>query len=139
MNLLSINIRGVRGEGKAGWIKGLKVISNVNFLAIQESKLKEAVWFNTMSLWGNTKYELEQVYSEGMSGGLLSLWDPSIFRKRGVIKERNFLAVRGVLIGSDINLNVVNVHAPNEECRRKTLCRDLINLKESFPGACIFL
>lgn len=139
MNYLAINIRGIRGDGKVGWIKGLKVSNNIHFLAIQETKLNENTWFNMASVWGRTVFESEQVFSMGTSGGLVSIWDPCMFKKISVHKNRHYLMVVGVLVVTGECINIVNVHAPNDPSSRRTLWLELSQLKRLFHGLWLFM
>ncbi|KAM0062514.1 putative Endonuclease/exonuclease/phosphatase superfamily [Helianthus debilis subsp. tardiflorus] len=79
MNFLSINLRGVRDNRKLDWIRGLKTSHGVQFICVQETKLSESASFAFNQMWGRSLYNLAAVDSTGRSGGLASLWDPSIF------------------------------------------------------------
>ncbi|XP_022032948.1 uncharacterized protein LOC110934062 [Helianthus annuus] len=57
-------------------------------------------------------FGFETVDSSGLSGGLISVWDESIFAVEGNNKHRNFLHVRGKLKGSNRVVNLLNVYAP---------------------------
>ncbi|KAJ0926600.1 hypothetical protein HanRHA438_Chr04g0173101 [Helianthus annuus] len=70
-------------------------------------------------MWGRSVYNMEAVDSCGRSGGLVSLWNPTVF--------------------SCSELNLVNVYAPNDAALRKTLWSDLLVLKNSRKGLWVFL
>ncbi|KAJ0533359.1 putative RNA-directed DNA polymerase [Helianthus annuus] len=89
--------------------------------------------------WGRSLFEFDAVESTGRSGGLLTIWDPSIFAKSGVVKNRNFLAVFGNMLSSGEPIAVVNVYAQNDPGDRRILWADLIQLKNTFSGLWIFL
>ncbi|XP_035845355.1 uncharacterized protein LOC118491582 [Helianthus annuus] len=59
--------------------------------------------------------------SSGQSGGLACVWDPSIFSVDGVVKNHNFLAVKGCLKGCGSRLNIFNVYAPQGTSAKKSL------------------
>lgn len=43
--------------------------------------------FKVKSLWGNYQFEFATSSSQGRSGGLLSIWDPGVFKKVRVISN----------------------------------------------------
>ncbi|KAD5960910.1 hypothetical protein E3N88_12382 [Mikania micrantha] len=56
---------------------------------------------------------------EGRSGGLLSIWDPDVFKKHGVSKGDHFLHVYGSVVGIDEPLNIVNIYAPQNATSKR--------------------
>ncbi|KAM0029767.1 putative RNA-directed DNA polymerase [Helianthus debilis subsp. tardiflorus] len=139
MNYLSVNLRGVRDSKKADWVRGLKTTHGAHFVAIQETKVQGDISFLVNRFWGRSIFEFDAVESTGRSGGLLTIWDPSMFIKSGVIKKRNFLAIFGNMAMSGDMLAVVNVYAQNDPGERRILWADLIQLKNSFGGMWVFL
>ncbi|KAJ0519996.1 putative RNA-directed DNA polymerase [Helianthus annuus] len=139
MNILSVNLRGVGNSRKLDWIRGLKTSNKVHFLAIQESKLKDSSDFGFNFLWGRSIFERAVVESHGRSGGLVSMWDPTLFRCNEIIKDRNFLCVGGVIVASGIRLNLVNVYAPNDQTTRRELWANLLGLRNSRQGLWVFM
>ncbi|XP_021991885.1 uncharacterized protein LOC110888680 [Helianthus annuus] len=139
MNYLSINLRGIRDSKKADWVRGLKTSHGAHFVAIQETKVPGNITFLVNRLWGRSLFEFDAVESTGRSGGLLTIWDPSIFVKSGVVKNRNFLAVFGNMTSSGDLIAVVNVYAQNDPGDRRILWADLIQLKNTFSGMWVFL
>ncbi|MFS7997684.1 putative RNA-directed DNA polymerase [Helianthus anomalus] len=81
----------------------------------------------------------EAVDSCGRSGGLVSIWDPTVFSGRDIIKHRFFLCVCGELIPSGKKLNVVNIYAPNDASARRALWSVLVNLRNSRQGLWVFM
>ncbi|XP_021980301.1 uncharacterized protein LOC110876434 [Helianthus annuus] len=95
--------------------------------------------FSINRFWGRTLLDYETVEAIGRSGGLLTIWDPTVFEKFGVIKNRNFLAVAGKLrITGDVVL-VVNIYAQNDPIERRALWGELVQLRRSQPGMWVFL
>ena len=90
MNLLSMNLRGVRDDRKTSWVRGLKTSYGIHFLGIQESKLRSEASFILAAFWGRTRFCTDAVAAEGRSGGILSIWDPSVFQANNVVKDRYF-------------------------------------------------
>ncbi|PWA35911.1 RNA-directed DNA polymerase, eukaryota [Artemisia annua] len=68
-------------EGKDGWVKKLKDENGISVVALQETLCRDVGTLKVASFWGRKVVEWEAVESSGHSGGLLTLWDPSIFVK----------------------------------------------------------
>ncbi|KAJ0443306.1 putative RNA-directed DNA polymerase [Helianthus annuus] len=139
MNFLSINLRGVRDSRKSDWIRGLKSCHSVHFLCVQETKISDPQRYAFNQLWGRSVFRMASVDSQGRSGGLASIWDPTVFSDSEHISHRYFLCVCGFLIPSGIRLNVVNVYAPNDAALRKILWSELLSLRNSRQGLWVFL
>ncbi|XP_022004582.1 uncharacterized protein LOC110902169 [Helianthus annuus] len=112
MNFLSVNIRGLGGSCKPGWIKDLRRAYGINFVAIQESKQSMVSVSELKKFWGSGSFGMEVVDSVGLSGGLICLWDDQLFKVRSSAKNRNFIHIKGELVGSGVILNFLNVYAP---------------------------
>ncbi|KAK1424876.1 hypothetical protein QVD17_20217 [Tagetes erecta] len=137
MNYLSINIRGVLDPAKARWINEIKRNHKISFMGLQESKCESLSEMNLRDFWGPSALDYEVVEATGRSGGIISLWDPSLFVKSGVKKNRNFLMVSGMLKGYSQIMHIVNVYAPQRQTDKKLLWDLLENLKLSTPGTWI--
>ncbi|XP_022024614.1 uncharacterized protein LOC110924949 [Helianthus annuus] len=75
----------------------------------------------------------------GRSGGVVSMWDPSIFKVHDSIKHPNFLLTLGTLKGSNKAINIINVYAP-QKVPKRALWEDIGGgLMGSFPGWWVIL
>jgi exonuclease III len=74
MIVLSFNIRGLGGGVKMRRIRELVREFNVDFLAIQETKLEVVSAKICYSLWSSEDCNWAFIPSEGASGGILSIW-----------------------------------------------------------------
>jgi hypothetical protein len=83
--------------------------------------------------------ELEWVNANGRSGGLVSLWDPGIFKKQDCLKHQNFMLISGCMIGMDEVFHIVNVYAPQDVGRKQSLWTTLLEVMNSRDGIWIFL
>ncbi|GJT97615.1 RNA-directed DNA polymerase, eukaryota, reverse transcriptase zinc-binding domain protein [Tanacetum coccineum] len=72
------NSCGTRKRRKRMWIKDLCLKHNVHFLGIQESKMTRLELFRIKSMWGNYAFDYACSMARGLSGGLISIWDPNI-------------------------------------------------------------
>ncbi|GKB92738.1 RNA-directed DNA polymerase, eukaryota [Tanacetum coccineum] len=80
MNFMSLNIQGLGQRAKKDWIKELCTKNKVNFVSLQETKMETIELFNVKECWGNFAFEYKCGASVGNSGGILCIWDPSMFR-----------------------------------------------------------
>ncbi|KAJ0755575.1 putative RNA-directed DNA polymerase [Helianthus annuus] len=121
------------------WIRGIKTGYGIHFLAIQETKLGDSSNFLFQNFWGRSAFNMATVNAQGRSGGLASLWNPSMFDCQNVIKTRYFLVVSGILIHQNCRINMVNVYAPNDAGLRRQLWAELLQVRNSFQGLWIFM
>ncbi|GJW17040.1 hypothetical protein Tco_0024476 [Tanacetum coccineum] len=77
---------------------------------VQETKIESMKLVTIKTLWGNSSFDYALSPSLGNSGGILCVWDPTLFVKDNVTSSDNFLAVIDrwdgdyVIIGDLINL-----------------------------------
>ncbi|GJT40169.1 RNA-directed DNA polymerase, eukaryota [Tanacetum coccineum] len=68
-----------------------------------ENKMENIELFNIKSCWGNFGFEYEHSPSVGNSGGILCIWDPSLFRKSNSTISDYIVTIQGEWL-----LNVLN-------------------------------
>ncbi|XP_022023908.1 uncharacterized protein LOC110924177 [Helianthus annuus] len=139
MNFISLNVRGVRGGVKAGWVRDLKFKSGASFIALQETMVLGISTSSMTGFWGNFKFELESVDATGTSGGLVSMWDPSMFKLGNSVKDRNFIYLSGKLVGSGETINIFNIYAPQSTSAKLRLWEALSALILSAEGMCLLM
>ncbi|KAD6453156.1 hypothetical protein E3N88_07861 [Mikania micrantha] len=100
----------------------------------EETMFSDVTRINSKGYWGNQRFEAAAVPSNGRSGGLLSMWDPSIFHKLSESCSKNFILVSGVISGSSEMVHVLNVYGPQNLQEKKSLWNDLELIKASNPG-----
>ena len=95
MNIMSINIQGLGNKTKNEWVKELTNKNKINFIAIQETKMDRVSHMDVKFMWGNSNYDY--VYSESLenSGGILCIWEESVFKKDYVTISDSFVAIYG--------------------------------------------
>jgi len=77
MIVSTFNVRGLGGRVKRNKICELVRQQNIDFLAIQETKLEMVTPSLCYSIWGSEDCEWVFRASEGSSGGILSIWRKS--------------------------------------------------------------
>ncbi|XP_022024199.1 uncharacterized protein LOC110924504 [Helianthus annuus] len=119
MSVLSWNIRGLGSESKSSWCRKLKAENEIGFILIQETQFESLERVNVNRFWGRGDMEFEHVDASGRSGGLISMWNPRLFVKESVVKDRNFLVVSGYLKEDGRRITLINVYCPqrlNDKC-----------------------
>ncbi|KAF5773617.1 putative RNA-directed DNA polymerase [Helianthus annuus] len=89
---------------------------------------------DVMGFWGSKNFEFDFVGSVGLSGGLVCVWDSSVFRVMNVIKNRNYMCLCGNLVGRGENLNIVNVYAPQSVLAKQILWNELSQVISNSDG-----
>ncbi|MFS7991078.1 putative RNA-directed DNA polymerase [Helianthus anomalus] len=131
--------KGLGGEEKARWVKGLKVKFGISFMAFQETKCSASDDKVIARFWGSKEFGVEWVDSRGLSGGLVSVWDKKMFDFCSSSKDRNFLIVNGKIKGSGLQINIANIYAPQDIRDKKILWDHLLGLIDASSGLWIFL
>ncbi|GJU74337.1 RNA-directed DNA polymerase, eukaryota, partial [Tanacetum coccineum] len=104
MNLLSLNIQGLGQSAKKSWTQEIYRKHKVNFVAIQETKMKDIGLFSIKALWGNFSYDFVFSPSVRSSRGILCVWGPNLFNKDNVTILDYFVAVRGTWVPTSTKL-----------------------------------
>nr|GEX59138.1 RNA-directed DNA polymerase, eukaryota, reverse transcriptase zinc-binding domain protein [Tanacetum cinerariifolium] len=121
MNVLYVNIQGLAKKAKKDWVKELCIKNKVNFLAIQETKMKKIDDFCVKQCWGNLVFD--HAYSEavGNSGGILCVWDTNSFCKSNVTVLDYFVINQGYWRLMGKKMMIIAVYAPQESKEKQTL------------------
>ncbi|GJW93712.1 RNA-directed DNA polymerase, eukaryota, partial [Tanacetum coccineum] len=96
---------------KKEWVKELNYKHRINLLALQETKM-DCVSHMDKSLWGNSNFDFVASDSLGNSGGILCIWEASIFKKDGATISDNFIAIYGTWLPRNVKILLVAVYAP---------------------------
>ncbi|XP_021986463.1 uncharacterized protein LOC110882867 [Helianthus annuus] len=134
MNWLSINLKGAGGGDKPAWVKELRKINKVAFLALQETQMANLSDHFISKFWGNSTMATVSVDSVDRSGGIISVWDPSIFSVAVTVKAQSYILTSRTLVRSGEQLNVLNVYAPNDFSLRRVLWEELTGLIRDRDG-----
>ncbi|XP_076942499.1 uncharacterized protein LOC143612391 [Bidens hawaiensis] len=77
--------------------------------------------FYVRSMWRNYFFDFATVNARGKSGGIISIWDPSVFVKSKIFCFDNVLIVEGLWVKLKVSVYMVNVYAPQEESEKLIL------------------
>ncbi|GJS62664.1 RNA-directed DNA polymerase, eukaryota [Tanacetum coccineum] len=141
MNCLSLNVQGLGSKAKKDWIKELNNKHKVNFLFVfvQETKLDCISDMDVKVLWGNYKFEYTISEAVGNSGGILCVWDPSVFRKEHHVVSNNFVALYGSWVSNQAKLLVVSIYAPQSITSKRSLWSYISSLISRWDGHCMVM
>ncbi|GKA59022.1 cytochrome P450 [Tanacetum coccineum] len=102
--------QGFNMEGKEP--DGAKVLGTGVDNGIQESMTCDVNPFMIKSMLGHSKFEYEVNKAFGKSGGIIAVWDPSIFSKTSSIIGYGFLALTGKWTTIDVESLIIIDYAP---------------------------
>lgn len=139
MNIFSNNVRGIGCEVKRGWLRDCRIKYHSFFMGLQETKSRDIINNLDRQIWGSPNFRCEVIDPDGLSGGIASFWDPSLFQASEAIKGEGFLAIKGVWLGLRKSCCFVNVYAPQEPIRKRSLWNNLVGLVNSDSDACWFI
>ncbi|CAH1426155.1 unnamed protein product [Lactuca virosa] len=121
MNCMPLNIYSTHSSRKRNWVKSLCVQNGVTFLGLQETRMTQLDLFKVRSMWGNCNFDFAFSSARGRSGGILSIWDPNIFKKFSIVCTNNVVIVRGIWVPFNMECCMVNVYAPQDIIEKRLL------------------
>nr|GEX80204.1 RNA-directed DNA polymerase, eukaryota [Tanacetum cinerariifolium] len=78
---------------------------------VKETKMESMELVTSKTLWGNSFFYYVLSSSLGNSGGILCVWEPTLFVKDNGTSSDNFLAVMGTWVPSSSKLLIIYVYA----------------------------
>ncbi|XP_021979542.1 uncharacterized protein LOC110875650 [Helianthus annuus] len=139
MNWASLNVKGAGGLGKASLVRSLLKENNISFLALQETQMCNLTEARIRKFWDGSTMEYIKFDASGRSGGIVSIWNPGLFKKDMEMVDRNFIMVRGELIGAGIEISVINVYAQSTGTERRRLWNSLLSILDELQGLCLLI
>lgn len=128
LSMLSWNVRCTCSARSRRMIKGVVLEHKINLFCLQETKcinwnssLVSAVWKNANCGW------LESP-AAGLSGGLITVWDKSLYNLVNFSTGANWIKCTLLDLAEDITFHVVNVYSPQELSAKKSLWSELATL-----------
>ncbi|GJQ89776.1 RNA-directed DNA polymerase, eukaryota, reverse transcriptase zinc-binding domain protein [Tanacetum coccineum] len=134
MNLLSINICGSKKRRKRFWIRDLCFKHNINFLGVQESKMTRLELFRLRFMWGNYSFDYACSMARGLSRGIISMWDPTVFTKENIWCNDNYVIVQGKWLNISHSYFMVNIYGPQDPTAKATLWSSLLSFAQHHQG-----
>lgn len=125
MNCLSLNIRGDGGVSKIRIPRELVIKESMEFVTLQETLISGDTSLIVNTIWSQGEFAFCQVPSNGRSGGLLSIWKKGCFDVVNAFAGDGFLCVEGRWNGASDLISIINVYAPQDHGKTKTLWLDI--------------
>ncbi|GJW97082.1 RNA-directed DNA polymerase, eukaryota [Tanacetum coccineum] len=117
----------MEGCTKKEWVKALTSNYKLNFLAIQETKMSKVSHMDVRFMWGNNNYDFVCSDSLGNSGGILCIWEATVFKKENVTISDNFIAIYGSWLPNNAKILFIAVYAP-QQASSKAILWDYISV-----------
>ncbi|GJU64033.1 RNA-directed DNA polymerase, eukaryota [Tanacetum coccineum] len=124
---------------KKEWIKALTNKYKLNVVAIQETKISNVSHMDVKFMWGNSNYDYVCSDSLGSSGGILCVWEASIFKKDYVTISDNFVAIYGTWLPSNSKILFVVIYAPQQASCKRILWDYVSSLLGRWNGEAIIM
>ncbi|GJX12855.1 RNA-directed DNA polymerase, eukaryota, reverse transcriptase zinc-binding domain protein [Tanacetum coccineum] len=102
-----IEVGGALGYDVKGGKKSLRQMINSI-----ETKMTKLELFQLRSIWGNFNFDYACSMARGMSGGLITMWDPNVFAKKRIWCGDNYIIVEGKRKNSLEDYLIINVYGP---------------------------
>ncbi|XP_016173256.1 uncharacterized protein LOC107615732 [Arachis ipaensis] len=120
-------------------VKELKRKHRLDMLGLVETKRQLVTRFDVLKIWRNGCAEWEYVESDGVSGGLLLMWDDGFFKMGNCYKGERWLCVEGILTENSINCAFFLVYGAHTRDEKRVVWEELSYIGGLCPGACCFL
>nr|GFB32237.1 RNA-directed DNA polymerase, eukaryota [Tanacetum cinerariifolium] len=112
---------GLGNKTKKEWVKELNNKHGVNFLALQETKMNCISHLDVKFMWGNFNFQFVACDSVRNSGGILCVWEETIFKKENVSMSDNFIAIYGTWLPTSTKILIVAIYTPQSPVLKCTL------------------
>ncbi|GJX70961.1 RNA-directed DNA polymerase, eukaryota [Tanacetum coccineum] len=132
-------IIGLGNKTKKEWIKELTIKNKLNLIAIQETKMDKISHMDVKFMWGNSNYDFVCSDSLGNSGGILCIWEASVFKKDYVSISDNFVAIYGTWLPSNVKFLFVVIYAPQQPALKRVLWEYISLLLSRWNGEAILM
>ncbi|GJY84363.1 RNA-directed DNA polymerase, eukaryota [Tanacetum coccineum] len=130
---------GLGGKEKKDWVKSLCHSYQVNFLSLQETKMVSLDVFVIRAFWGNIVFDFATSSARGRSGGILCVWDKSVFQKKRVSSTDHCLCVEGTWLASNSDLLFMSVYSPQDLVHKRTLWSYMAGIINRWHGEVIIM
>jgi exonuclease III len=134
MIVTTFNVRGLGGRIKKNKLRDLVRHNNVDFLAVQETKLEVVTSSICHSIWGDDDCDWVFRPSEGNSGGILSIWRKSCATLIEAFQGEGYVGVCLEWGVEKIKCVLINVYSKCDLPAKKRLWENLVRERDSRGG-----
>nr|GEV45743.1 RNA-directed DNA polymerase, eukaryota [Tanacetum cinerariifolium] len=139
IKMLSLNVQGLGNKTKKEWVKELNNKHGVNFLALQETKMDCISHLDVKFMWGNSNFQFVASDSVRNLGGILCVWEETIFKKENVSMSDNFISIYGTWLPTSTKILIVAIYAPQSHVLKRTLWEYILGLINRWNGETVVL
>nr|GEY91406.1 RNA-directed DNA polymerase, eukaryota [Tanacetum cinerariifolium] len=86
-----------------------------------QTKIDQVNHMDVKFIWGNSNYQYVSSDSAGSSGGILCVWEATIFKKDYATVSDNFIAIYGTWISNNSKVLIVVIYAPQSLSYKRVL------------------
>nr|GEZ33756.1 RNA-directed DNA polymerase, eukaryota [Tanacetum cinerariifolium] len=126
---------GLGHKTKKEWVQELNLQHKVNFLTLQETKMDRITHMDVKLIWSNSNYQFVSSDSVGNSGGILCIWEATVFKKAYVTVFDNFIAIYETWISNNFKVLIVVFYAPQSLALKRALWEYISSLISRWDGA----
>ncbi|GJT26605.1 RNA-directed DNA polymerase, eukaryota, partial [Tanacetum coccineum] len=139
MKIISLNIRGLKRKGKVEWLQEFIRSETPCVVGLQETKCRDISEQWIEEIWGSRNFGFAQADAIGKSGGLLLIWDTTVFTGIGAFGSDRFVAVRGNWKGVTGDVVIANIYGAHSTDQKVIMWNKISTLLNSVGGAwCLF-
>ncbi|GJX17860.1 zinc finger, CCHC-type containing protein [Tanacetum coccineum] len=93
--------------------------------------------FRIKSMWGNYAFDYACSMARGLSGGLISIWDPNMFSKNSIWCDDSFIIIKGNWKNVVGDCFMVNIYGPQDHVSKLALWNRLTDFMHHHNGSYI--
>lgn len=139
MIIVSYNVRGLGKKEKRRDVKELILKVRADVCCLQESKLEIVNQRTIKAIWGRSVCDWDFAKSEGNSGGLITVWNPTVFTKMSAWSCKEFLVINGFLVEDGKRCSIINIYGSNQATQSYALWDQLSILVSQGKDDCLCL
>ncbi|GJW43510.1 RNA-directed DNA polymerase, eukaryota [Tanacetum coccineum] len=86
------------------------------------------------TFWGNMSFDFATSSARGRSGGILCVWDNTLFQKKRVYSNEHCLCVEGTWLATNSDLLFISVYSPQELTLKRALWAYMTDIISRWHG-----
>nr|GEX03201.1 putative RNA-directed DNA polymerase, eukaryota, reverse transcriptase zinc-binding domain protein [Tanacetum cinerariifolium] len=133
-----IRVGQAMGYKMDGCVKDLECIIE-NQGADDETKMHSISHMEVKFMWGNSNYDYVYIEALGFSGGILCVWEASVFKKDYATISDNFVAIYGTWLPSNSKVLFVAIYAPQQASCKRVLWEYVSSLIGRWRGETVIM
>nr|GEX39480.1 RNA-directed DNA polymerase, eukaryota [Tanacetum cinerariifolium] len=124
---------------KKEWVKELNIKHKVNFIVLKETKMDRVTQMDVKFIWGKSNCQYVSSDSVGSSGGILCVWEATVFKKDYATVSDNFISIYGTWISNNTKVLIMVIYAPQPPSHKQVLWDYILTLIARWNGETIVL